>query len=221
MVSRVDKRNITKGIQNSTSHTVLKRIGFREAFMTNDIFALLLDKRETELNGKSVESGLNKTERAELRALNAHRDKAPAVTQRIRILAAKMAQPNKLGLLLLRFSRKFKQNLAELEALVQFGNSRAVWEIAYLYRRRASQKLTPVEKTELHFLTLFNDSPDVVRITELKVKESQEALPSAERQELKTLQTKSYSQEGIPAHLLDMFWPSQNNRQPFDLTALN
>jgi len=188
--------------------------------MTNEIFALLLDKRETELNGKSVESGLNKTERAELRALNAHRDKAPAVAQRIRILAAKMAQPNKLGLLLLRFSRKFKQNLAELEALIQFGHSRAVWEIAYLYRRRASQKLTATEKTELHFLTLLSDSPDVLRITELKVKETTEGLPFAERQELTNLQNNSYRQEGLPSQLLDMFFPSHSARQPLDLTAL-
>jgi hypothetical protein len=187
--------------------------------MTNDIFALLLDKRESELNGKAVESGLDKTERAELRALNAHRDKAPAVVQRIRILAAKMAQPNKLGLLLLRFSRKFKQNLAELEALIQFGNSRAVWEIAYLYRRKASQKLTDMEKSELHFLTLFNDSPDVLRITELKLRDKFGILPTSERQELASMQSNLYRQEGIPNQLLDMFWPSQHP-QTLDLTAL-
>lgn len=187
--------------------------------MTNDIFALLLDKRESELNGKAVESGLDKTERAELRALNAHRDKAPAVVQRIRILAAKMAQPNKLGLLLLRFSRKFKQNLAELEALIQFGNSRAVWEIAYLYRRQASQKLTEMEKSELHFLTLFNDSPEVLRITELKLRDKFGSLPTSERQELATMQSNLYRQEGIPNQLLDMFWPS-HKPQTLDLTVL-
>lgn len=188
--------------------------------MTNDLFALLLDKRESELNGKSVESGLNKAERAELRALNAHRDKAPAVAQRIRILAAKMAQPNKLGLLMLRFSRKFKQNLAELEALIQFGQSRAVWEIAYLFRRRAAQKLTPVEKSELHFLTMFNDSPDVLRITELKVREVHDQISFTERQELKHLQSNLYRQEGIPNQLLDMFWPHNGAHQTLDLTAL-
>ena len=187
--------------------------------MTNELFALLLDKRESELNGKSVDSGLNKTERAELRALNAHRDKAPAVAQRIRILAAKMAQPNKLGLLLLRFSRKFKQNLAELEALIQFGNSCAVWEIAYLYRRRASQKLTRQEKTELRNLILFHDSPDVLRITELKLKEEFGQLYFSERKELSDLQSNLYRKDGIPNHLLDMFWPNQTP-QPLDLTAL-
>lgn len=188
--------------------------------MTNDLFALLLDKRESELNGKSVESGLNKAERAELRALNAHRDKAPAVAQRIRILAAKMAQPNKLGLLMLRFSRKFKQNLAELEALIQFGHSRAVWEIAYLFRRRAAQKLTLVEKSELHFLTMFSDSPEVLRITELKVKETHEQISSAERQELKYLQSNLYRKEGIPNQLLDMFWPHNHTHQTLDVTVL-
>jgi hypothetical protein len=188
--------------------------------MTNDIFALLLDKRESELNGKSVESSLSKTERAELRALNAHRDKAPAVAQRIRILAAKMAQPNKLGMLLLRFSRKFKQNLAELEALIQFGNSRAVWEIAYLYRRRASQKLSAQEKNELHFLTLFNDSPDVLRITELKLKAEAGSIAFAERQELSSMQSNLYRKDGIPNQLLDIFWPSHSINQLLDLTAL-
>jgi hypothetical protein len=188
-------------------------------FMTNEIFALLLDKRENQLNGKSVESGLSKTERAELRALHAHRDKAPAVAQRIRILAAKMAQPNQLGLLLLRFSRKFKQNLAELEALVQFGNSRAVWEIAYLYRRRAAQKLSPQETSELHFLTLFNDSPDVLRITELKLRSAFGSISLAERQELDSLQSNLYRKEGIPNHLLDIFWPSHHSHV-MDFTAL-
>jgi len=188
-------------------------------FMTNEIFALLLDKRENELNGKSVESGLSKTERAELRALHAHRDKAPAVAQRIRILAAKMAQPNQLGLLLLRFSRKFKQNLAELEALVQFGNSRAVWEIAYLYRRRAAQKLSPQEASELHFLTLFDDSPDVLRITELKLRSAFGSISLAERQELDNLQCNLYRKDGIPKHLLDIFWPSHHSHV-MDFTAL-
>jgi hypothetical protein len=187
--------------------------------MTNELFALLLDKRESELNGKSVDSGLNKTERAELRALTAHRDKAPAVAHRIRILAAKMAQPNQLGLLLLRFSRKFKQNLAELEALVHYGTSSAVWEIAYLYRRRASQKLTRHEKSELRNLILFHDSPDVLRITELKLKEEFGELHFSERQELSDLQSNLYRKDGIPTQLLDIFWSNQEP-QPLDLTAI-
>jgi hypothetical protein len=177
--------------------------------MTNEVFSLLLDKRRCELSDKAVESGLNKTERAELRALTAHCDKAPAVAQRIRILAAKMAQQNYLGILVLRFSRKFKQNLAELEALVQYGNSKAVWEIAYLYRKQATQKLNQVEKSELHYLTLYHDSPAVLRLTELKMKEDYGCLSSGENRELASLQRNIYQRDGIPHQLLEMLWPSQ------------
>ena len=187
--------------------------------MNQELCALLLDKRETELNGKSVESPLNPSERAELRALNAHRDKAPAVTQRIRILAANMAQPNALGLLLLRFSRKFKQNLAELEALIQFGHSRAVWEIAYLSRRGAAQKLSAIEENELHFLTLFNDSPEVLQITQLKLKAEAGTLSFDERQELSCLQRNPYRQNGIPNQLLDIFWPNQTAPLALDFST--
>ena len=81
--------------------------------MTQEVFSLLLDQRISELNGKAVESGLSKMERAELRALEAHQDKAPAVAHRIRILAGKMAQPNRLHLVWLRFSKKFKQQFTK------------------------------------------------------------------------------------------------------------
>ncbi len=184
--------------------------------MTPELCTLLLDKRASELNGKSVESRLNPSERAELRALNAHQDKAPAVAQRIRVLAVNLAQPNALGLLLLRFSRKFRQNLAELDALIQFGQSRAVWEIAYLSRRRATQKLTAAEESELHFLTLFNDSPEVLHITQLKLKGEAGTLSTEERQELSNLQRNPYRQNGIPHQLLDLFWPNQSTPLSLD-----
>lgn len=182
--------------------------------MTNDVFSLLLDKRFSELSDKAVESGLSKAERVEMRALNEHQDKAPAVLHRIRILASKMAQGNYLGILFLRFSRKFKQNLAELEALIQYGNSKAVWEIAYLYRKQATQKLSPIEKSELDFLMLYHDSQDVLRVTQLKMREEYGVLSTAERQELTGLQRNLYRTEGIPSHLLEMLWPKH---QPMHL----
>lgn len=178
--------------------------------MTSDVFTLLLDDRIFELSDKAVESGLSKAERVELKALTEHQDKAPAVVHRIRILASNMAQKNKLGIWLLRFSKTCKQNLAELEALIQYGQSRAVWEIAYLYRKQASQKLSAMEASELEYLTLFHDSPDVLRITELKLKADFGQQSSAERQELAALQRNLYRNEGIPNHLMEMLWPSQH-----------
>ncbi|MCE3236236.1 MAG: hypothetical protein K0Q50_2416 [Vampirovibrio sp.] len=177
--------------------------------MTSDVFTLLLDNRVSELSDKAVESGLSRAERVELKALTEHQDKAPAVVHRIRILASKLAQKNQLGLWLLRFSKQCKQNLAELEALIHYGQSRAVWEIAYLYRKQAGQKLTDMEKSELEYLTLYHDSPDVMRITELKLKADFGNHTSAERQELAALQRNLYRDEGIPSHLMEMLWPSQ------------
>lgn len=183
--------------------------------MTNEVFSLLLDKRRVELSDKAVESSLSKTERAELRAMTAHQDKAPAVAHRIRILAAKMAQENYLGLLFLRFSRKFKQNLAELEALIQYGHSKAVWEIAYLHRKQASEGLAQRERSELNYLTLFHDSPDVLRLTELHLKKDFGILSSPENHELIELQRNPYQKDGIPSQLLEMLWPHQH--QPLNL----
>lgn len=179
--------------------------------MTNEVFTLLLNNRMSELSDKAVESGLSKAERVELKALTEHQDKAPAVVHRIRILASKMAQENKLRLWLLRFSKQCKQNLAELEALIHYGQSRAVWEIAYLYRKQAIQKLTPMEKSELDYLILFHDSPDVLRITELKLKADYGMHSSSERQELASLQRNLYGEQGIPNHLMEMLWPSQRS----------
>lgn len=179
--------------------------------MTGEVFSLLLDKRTSELNGKAAFGKLTRIERAELRALEIHQDKSPAVLHRIRILSAKMAQPNRWGMLMLRFSKKFKQNLAELESLVQYGHSRAVWEIAYLQRCKATRKLSREEASELRHLLLFHDSPDVLHIANLKMKEDLGTLSADEAQELLYLQRNPYRKEGIPGQLLEMFKPAQSH----------
>jgi hypothetical protein len=184
--------------------------------MTSEVFSLLLLRRQEELSEKALETGLTKIEQIELNALREHKDKTPAVAQRIRVLAARMAQPNRWGMLLLRFSRKFQENLAELESLVHYGHSKAVWEIAYLNRKRAARTLNTVERSELQFLTLFHDSPDVLRVTELKMKEEHGSLIAEEIRELSDLQRNLYRKGGIPNHLLEIFW-SGHQPQPLDL----
>jgi hypothetical protein len=176
--------------------------------MTDEVFALLLDKRTIELTEKAQEEGLNKVERAELRAITSHYEKSPAVVHRIRILAAKMAQPSRWALLKKRFCKKFRQNVAELEALMQYGDSKAAWEIAYLSRKKAFSQLSKREVAELEFLTLYHDSPDVLRITQLKVKERMDWLDSAETRELSYLQRNLYRKEGVPNQLMDLLWPA-------------
>jgi uncharacterized protein YnzC (UPF0291/DUF896 family) len=179
--------------------------------MTSEVFSLLLDKRISELNGKAVESCLSKVERAELRALEAHYDKAPAVAHRIRILTSKMAQSSRIKLFFIRFSKKCRQNLAELEALLQYGNSKAVWEIAYLTRKKASGALTEADIKELKLLVLYHDSPEVLRITRLKLKAEAEPLTTEESQELAAIQRNPYRQGGVPQQLLEMLWPTQGS----------
>lgn len=181
--------------------------------MTSEVFALLLDKRATELHEKAVDGDLNRMELAELRALVSHQDKTPAVVHRIRILAAKMAEPTRWERLLGRFSKKFKQNLSELEALVQYGNSKAVWEIAYLHRKKAVMKLDTREESELENLMLYHDSPDVLRITELKVKEQFGYLTADESRELTDLNRNLYRKGGVPNQLLELFWPAKSQQQ--------
>lgn len=181
--------------------------------MTDEVFALLLDKRSAELSEREKTGDLNYWERAELRALEAHRDKSPAVLQRIRILAAKMTQPNLWHLLIARFSRKFRQNLAELEALVHYGQSSAVWEIAYLSRKRAHQKLSAHEEAELETMKLYHDSPDVMRITHLKVKEKFDQLSTTEMRELAYLHRNLYREGGVPSQLFEMLWPPAGTSQ--------
>jgi hypothetical protein len=186
--------------------------------MIDEVFALLLDKRSDELTGKELESGLDKWERAELRAIEAHKDKSPAVAQRIRILAGKMVQPSIWALMMARFSRKFKQNLAELEALIHYGHSTAVWEIAYLNRKKAAGELSPRETFQLEALMLYHDSPHVLRLAELKVKEAFDNLAETEQRELSFLQRNIY-RSGVPAQLLEMLWPTQGSNA-LDLSRL-
>ena len=182
--------------------------------MTSDVFAMLLDRRASELSKRALTRNLTRPERAELDALKSHRDKAPAITHRIRVLAAKNAQPSLIGLLFLRFSRRFKANIAELEALAQYGHSYAAWEISFLKRKKAVQKLTAIEETELQYLQLYHDSPTVLRLTQLKVKETFDQLTLEELRELTELHRGLYRQEGIPNHLLELFVPSSTENNP-------
>ncbi len=186
--------------------------------MTDEVFALLLDYRSAELNLKARHDGLDAWERAELRAIEAHRDKAPAVAQRIRVLAVKMVQPNIWRLLMARFCKKFRRNLAELEALVHYGHSAAVWEIAYLSRKQACQKLGPEEATELELLKRYHDSPDVVRITRLKLKERVGELSAAESRELASLQRNQYMHGGVPEQIFEMLWAPRDAAPALDLS---
>lgn len=185
--------------------------------MINDVYSLLLDQRIDTLSDKAVESGLSKVERAELRALQLHQDKPPAVVHRIRILTAKLAQPNRWRMLWMRFCKKFRSNLAELEALVHYGHSRAVWEIAYLSRKKAVSRLSALESRELETLILYHDSPAVLRITTLKLKEDFQQLTDLEQRELINLQRNLYRQDGAPEQLLALLWPEDPPTAPKQL----
>lgn len=144
---------------------------------------------------------------------------ASIVSQRIRILMSNIRQHGMWAGVLRLFSKKLRQNVAELEALIQYGQSGAVWEIAYLRRKQAARKLDAVEKNKLEYLRLFHDSPDVLRITELRLKADQDTISFAERQELTALQRNPYRKGGIPGHLLEMLWPPHTTRH-LDVGAL-
>lgn len=181
--------------------------------MSSEVFAMLLDRRKTELSERALSRNLTRIERAELNALKNHSDKIPAVVHRIRILSAKMAQPNQLGLMFLQFTKQHKANNAELQALIQFGNSKAVWEIAHLKRKQSFHRLTQEEEAELQYLQLYHDSPEVLRITQLKVKESFGQQTLEDIRELTDLHRNLYRDERVPDHLLELFWPSSDNPQ--------
>ena len=169
--------------------------------MTSEMFSLLVRPKNASPNGKTLETCLSDS-------------KPSAVTTRVHILINHLSQPNHWRFWLTRFTRKFKQNLAELEALLQYGNSYAVWEIAYLNRKKAAEKLSPREQRELNYLTLFHDSPSVRQITNLKLKEEFDDLTPQEHRELTSLQRNLYQDNGIPAQLLELLWPHHQNRQP-------
>ncbi len=175
--------------------------------MTQDVYALLLDKRSDELSDKALKGLLSKSERAELRALSRHHDKTASVAQRIRVLSARMAQATPWKMLVLQFSKKYRANLAELESLVHYGHSKAVWDIAYLARKKASEKLSQAESFELESLVLYYDSPAVLRITQLKVRERFEHLNADESRELSHLHRNLYGRGDVSAEVLSVLWP--------------
>lgn len=179
--------------------------------MSDEIFKMLLERRKTELSELALNRNLNRAERAELNVLTRYREKNPAVVHRIRILAAKMAQPSRLGAWFLKLSRQHKANCVELEALIQYANSRAVWEIAYLKHKAALQKLPPEEEVELQYLQLYHDSPDVLRITQLKVKEAFGQQTLEDIREMTELHRNLYRTDR--GHLLDLFQPAKNPQE--------
>lgn len=166
--------------------------------MTSEVISLLLNQTTPSRNGKTLEQRLSE-------------QNPTAVTTRIQILINHLAQSNRWQLLFSRFSKKFKQNLAELETLLQYGSSHAVWEIAFLSRKKASEKLSPVEQKKLGYLTLFHDSPAVQEITQLKLKNDFEGLTPKEQRELTQLQRNLYPNSEIPHQLLELLWPHNTN----------
>ncbi len=166
--------------------------------MTSEVFSLLLNQPETPQNGKTLEQRLSE-------------QKPSAVSTRIHILINHLSQPNRWQLLLSRFSRKFKQNLAELETLLQYGSSHAVWDIAFLSRKKVAEKLSPVEQKKLNYLLLFHDSPAVQEITSLKLKNDFDTLTPQEHRELTQLQRNLYQNDEIPSQLLELLWPQHAN----------
>ncbi len=128
------------------------------------------------------------------------------VARRIAALMAQLPQPSRWQRLFLRFTSQFKQNMAELEALMQYSSSPVVWDIAHLNRKKAQKKLSPMERQELDYLTIYHDSPAVHRITTLKLKEYAQTLSMAEQRELTHLQRNLYQGKGIPSQVLDLLW---------------
>lgn len=166
--------------------------------MTSEVFSLLLNQEQTPQNGKTLEQRLSE-------------QNPSVVSTRIQILINHLSQPNRWRLLLSRFSRKFKENLAELETLLQYENSHAVWDIAFLNRKKAIEKLSPVEEKKLDYLLLFHDSPAVREITHLKLKNDFESLTPQEHRKLTQLQRNLYPNAEIPHQLLELLWPQHTN----------
>ncbi|WP_303672891.1 hypothetical protein [Vampirovibrio chlorellavorus] len=134
------------------------------------------------------------------------------VARRMAALMAQLPEASRWQRIFLRFTSQFKQNMAELEALMHYSSSPAVWDIARLTRKKAQQKLSPTEQQELDCLTTFHDSPSVHRITSLKLKEYTRSISVVEQRELTHLQRNLYQGKGIPTQVLDLLWtqPPQN-----------
>jgi hypothetical protein len=152
-------------------------------------------------NEKPVSSPL-----AQLKSPVSHIVPPVGVAGRIAALMVQLPQPSRWQRLFLRFTSQFRQNMAELEALMHFSSSPAVWDIARLTRKKAQQKLSPVEQQELDCLTTYHDSPSVHRITSLKLKAYRHCLSVEEQRELTHLQRNLYQGQGIPAQVLDLLW---------------
>lgn len=128
------------------------------------------------------------------------------VADRITALMAQLPQTSQWQSWFVRFTSQFKQNMAELEALMHYSSSPAVWDIARLTRKKAQQKLSPVEQQELDCLTTYHDSPVVHDITSLKLKAYTHSLSVDEQKELTNLQRNLYQGKGIPPQVLDLLW---------------
>lgn len=175
--------------------------------MIREVFSLLLNQNSSSVNGKTLEKRLSSPPPS-------------AVNHRIGVLLATLARPNHWLLWISRLSQKFQQNLAELETLLQYGNSYVVWDIADLNRKKVAQKLNPMEQRELNYLTVFHDSPFARRITNLKLKEATASLSREEQKELTHLQRNVYQETGVPAQLLELLWP-QSHHYPLEWHHFN
>ena len=145
----------------------------------------------------------------------AHADKPMAVTQRICVLAERLAQDNLFALLLARRSESFKHNWAELEALLHYGQSKVVWEIALLSRRKAAGALSVDEAAELDSLLLYHDCPDALRLAQLTVKKLLDQINDLEGRELARLQ-RGISQSAA-AQVFDILWPAATPAAEFSI----
>ena len=108
----------------------------------------------------------------------------------------------------MRASSRYRQNLAELEALIQFGSSRAVWEIAYLTRKKAVGLLNEREALQLNCMTQFHESPDVLRLTRLKLQAEVEGLDTLnvdDARDLDTLLRNPYCRKDRDMAALELF----------------
>ncbi len=171
--------------------------------MTEIVYNLLLDEQSSTIS--TLSAGLNVSwlwksrqntsfkkmitlaERVERRALTLHCDKAPAVAHRIGILASKMAIPNYFVLLKLRLSKHISPNLAELEALIQYGHSKAVWDIAYLTRKKSLGTITVFEVARLACMQEYHNHPEVLRLTRLQMAAQRSGISGEDADSLKEL----------------------------------
>lgn len=177
------------------------------AWSSTPLEGWLCQKRLAVLQGKALDGLLSQTEQVELETLQTHRHRTPAVLNRIWVLTVHLARRNRWYRFVLRLSRKFRQNVAELDALLQYGDSAAVWDIAYLARKRAVQRLSPEECREWRYLVLYHDHPHVHRLVALKLRGEQRSWSPQEQAEWAALHQDMGPRGGMSRHLLDVLWP--------------